>query len=85
MAGFREVTFSLLEGFAQNCQIFLYTLLVALPLGLIITFGSMAKFKPIKYLTTAFVWVIRGTPLMLSVAESKVFQRGNTRRDKFWE
>ena len=67
MAGFREVTFSLLEGFAQNCQIFLYTLLVALPLGLIITFGSMAKFKPIKYLTKAFVWVIRGTPLMLQL------------------
>ena len=51
MAEFGEVTLSLLKGFAQNCQIFLYTLIAALPLGLIITFGSMAKFRPIKYLS----------------------------------
>ena len=67
MAEFGEVTLSLLKGFAQNCQIFLYTLIAALPLGLIITFGSMAKFRPIKYLARAFVWIIRGTPLMLQL------------------
>jgi len=67
MADFWEVTLSLLKGFGENCQIFIYTLIAALPLGLIITFGSMAKFKPLKYITKAFVWVIRGTPLMLQL------------------
>ena len=61
MAEFGEVTLSLLKGFAQNCQIFLYTLIAALPLGLIITFGSMAKFRPVRYVARAFVWIIRGT------------------------
>ena len=67
MAEFGEVTLSLLKGFAQNCQIFLYTLIAALPLGLIITFGSMAKFRPVRYVARAFVWIIRGTPLMLQL------------------
>ena len=67
MAEFGEVTLSLLKGFAQNCQIFLYTLIAALPLGLIITFGSMAKFRPVRYVPRAFVWIIRGTPLMLQL------------------
>ncbi len=64
---FNQVTLDLLEGFLQNCQVFIFTLLAAIPLGLIISFGSMTKFKPIKYLTKAVVWVIRGTPLMLQL------------------
>ncbi len=64
---FNQVTLDLLEGFLQNCQVFIFTLLAAIPLGLIISFGSMTKFKPIKYLTKAIVWVIRGTPLMLQL------------------
>ena len=67
MSDFGQVTLNLLKGFGENCQIFLYTLIVALPLGLLITFGSMSKFKPLKYLVKAFVWVIRGTPLMLQL------------------
>ncbi len=43
------------------------TLLMALPLGLVITFGSMTKFRPLRYLTRVFVWIIRGTPLMLQL------------------
>jgi len=66
-SGFWAVTQALGKGLWENIQIFGLTLLFALPLGLIITFGSMAKFKPIKYLTRAFVWVIRGTPLMLQL------------------
>ena len=58
---------SLFEGFYTNCFIFVMTLLMALPLGLIIAFGSMSKFKPLKWLTKTFVWVIRGTPLMLQL------------------
>ena len=64
---FGEITLDLLKNFAQNGLIFLLTLLGAIPLGLIITFGSMSKFVPLKYLTKTFVWVIRGTPLVLQL------------------
>lgn len=58
---------SLTAGFGQNCIIFVATLLLAIPLGLIITLGSMSHFKPLKWLTKTFVWIIRGTPLMLQI------------------
>ena len=58
---------SLFEGFGLYCFIFIITLLAAIPLGLVITFGSMSKFKPLAWLTKLFVWIIRGTPLMLQI------------------
>ncbi len=98
---FNTVTTELLGGFWQNCQLFFLTLLFAIPLGLIITFGSMSKwapfsfirrfytghlkdatgalhmfhitlvymteFKPIRFITRVFVWIIRGTPLLLQL------------------
>ena len=64
---FESIVTSLFEGFYTNCFIFVMTLLMALPLGLIIAFGSMSKFKPLKWLTKTFVWIIRGTPLMLQL------------------
>ena len=64
---FGKITMDLLAGLGQNIELFLLTLVFALPLGLLITFGSMSKFKPIKYLTKTFVWIIRGTPLMLQL------------------
>lgn len=64
---FGEVTLSLLKGFATTFEIFALTLLFALPLGLIISFGSMSKFRPIKWIVKVFVWIIRGTPLMLQM------------------
>ncbi|MBQ2184909.1 MAG: amino acid ABC transporter permease [Lachnospiraceae bacterium] len=64
---FLEVTLQLLDGFKLTLLIFALTLVGALPLGLIITFGSMSKIKFIKGLTKGFVWVIRGTPLMLQI------------------
>ena len=57
----------LFDAFFLNCEIFFKTLLFALPLGLIISFGSMSSFKPLKALVRTFVWIIRGTPLMLQV------------------
>ena len=63
----KEVTLSLLEGFGTTVEIFALTLLGAIPLGLLICFGSMSKFKPLKWLMKTFVWVIRGTPLMLQL------------------
>ncbi len=64
---FIEVTKSLLEGLGVTAKLFFLTLVFALPLGLIVSFGSMSKIKIIKYITKAFVWVIRGTPLMLQL------------------
>ena len=64
---FQQVTVELLAGFLENCELFLKTLLFSIPLGLIITLGSMSKFKPLKYLVKTFVWIIRGTPLMLQL------------------
>ena len=61
------VTQKLLEGFGTSCIIFIVTLLAALPLGLVIAFGSMSRFKPIAWLTRGFVWIMRGTPLMLQL------------------
>ena len=65
--GFWEVTKQLADGFGVTLIIFGITLLCALPLGLIITFGSMSKFPPVKWITKTFVWIIRGTPLMLQI------------------
>lgn len=67
MNEFTNVTQELLNGFGQNCYIFAITLLLSIPLGLLVSFGSMSKFRPLKWLTKAFVWVIRGTPLMLQL------------------
>lgn len=64
---FTQVTTDLLTGFQENLFLFFVTLLGAIPLGLIVTFGSMSKFQPIKWLTKTFIWVIRGTPLMLQL------------------
>ena len=62
-----SVTMSLLEGFGKTLEIFLLTLVLALPLGLVIAFGSMSRFRPVKYFSKCLVWVIRGTPLMLQL------------------
>ena len=55
------------EGFAQTLRLFFVTLLGALPLGLIISLGSMTKFKPVQLFTRFIVWVVRGTPLMIQL------------------
>lgn len=64
---FIDVTMQLLDGFKITMLIFFVVLLGALPLGLIITFGSMSKIRPLRWLTRTFVWIIRGTPLMLQI------------------
>lgn len=62
-----QVMLTLGEGFLKTLQIFVFTLVGALPLGLIIAFGSMSKFKPLKVFVRMVVWVVRGTPLMLQL------------------
>lgn len=58
---------TLFAGFGKTIEIFFFTLLGALPLGLLIAFGSMSKFSPLKYLIKTIVWIVRGTPLMLQL------------------
>ncbi len=72
-----SVTLTLLSGFATTVKLFLLTLLFALPLGLVISFGSMSSFAPfrkkapnfypVRIVVRTFVWIIRGTPLMLQI------------------
>jgi len=57
----------LLVGFVTTLRYFFLTLVLSVPLGLVICFGSMSSFLPLKWLTRAFVWIIRGTPLMLQI------------------
>ena len=64
---FFKITLDLLVGFGETLKIFLVTLAISLPLGLVIAFGSMSKFKPLAALTRGVVWIIRGTPLMLQL------------------
>ena len=53
--------------FALNCELFFLTLLFSLPLGLVVAFGSMSRCAPLRGAVKTFVWVIRGTPLMLQI------------------
>ncbi len=64
---FWEVTQTLLGGLWTTFKIFGLTLVFSLPLGLILSFGSMSRFKPLKALIQVIVWIIRGTPLMLQL------------------
>ena len=58
---------SLNVGFLQTLKLFAVTLLGAVPLGLVIAFGSMSRFRPLGYVTKIIVWIIRGTPLMIQL------------------
>ena len=64
---FQIVLKALWTGFGSTLEIFFLTLLGALPLGLLIAFGSMSRFTPLKCLIKTLVWVVRGTPLMLQL------------------
>ena len=56
---FQTVIIALNEGFLKTFEIFCVTLLGALPLGLIIAFGSMSRWRPLKWFVTTLVWVVR--------------------------
>lgn len=64
---FQQVMMELTTGSVKTLQIFFLTLLGALPLGLLISFGTMSRFLPLKGLMKTIVWVVRGTPLMLQL------------------
>lgn len=64
---FGEVFLYLLDGFRYTCLIFFFTLIFALPLGLLMSFCTMSKFKPLSATMKVIVWIIRGIPLMLQI------------------
>ena len=64
---FWDVTLTLLDGFKVTCGLFFLTLVFSLPLGLIICFGTMSKFKPLRFVMKTIVWIVRGIPLMLQL------------------
>ncbi|MBQ9167877.1 MAG: amino acid ABC transporter permease [Oscillospiraceae bacterium] len=64
---FIPVTMQLLSGFWETIKVFLLTLAFSIPLGLVICFGSMSKWTLLRWLTRGFVWIIRGSPLMLQL------------------
>ena len=64
---FWSVTLSLLDGLWVSGKLFFLTLLFALPLGLLICLASTSKFSPLRWLTKIFVWIVRGSPLMLQI------------------
>ena len=67
MDKFINITSTLLGGFTSTVLLFLLTLILALPLGLLISFCTMSKFKPLKFVSKVIVWILRGTPLMLQI------------------
>mgnify|MGYP000219022459 CR=1 FL=1 len=67
MNEFIEISLNLLNGFWVTLTIFFATLLIALPLGLLLSFGTMSRFKCLKSVLKTIIWIIRGTPLMLQV------------------
>lgn len=64
---FLSVTTTLLGGMATTLKLFFLTLLFALPLGLVISFGSMSRFTPLRRLVQTVVWIVRGSPLMIQI------------------
>lgn len=62
-----NVSLTLLKGLGTTTEIFFLTLLFSLPLGLVIAFGSMSRFTPLRWLCNTVVWIVRGTPLMLQL------------------
>ncbi|MGM9662363.1 MAG: amino acid ABC transporter permease [Oscillospiraceae bacterium] len=64
---FTTVIGALNVGFLQTLKLFAVTLIGAIPLGLVISFGSMSRLAPLRWLTKTVVWIIRGTPLMLQL------------------
>ena len=64
---FQTVVAALNSGFLKTLQIFFITLIGALPLGLVISFGSMSRCAPLRWVVKTVVWIVRGTPLMLQI------------------
>lgn len=66
-AEFQTVFAALNTGFVRTLKLFFITLAGAIPLGLVVSFGSMSRFPPLRWLTRIVIWAVRGTPLVLQI------------------
>ncbi len=57
----------MIEGLKVTMKLFVMTIVLSLPLGLILSMGRVSRFKPLSWLINAYLWVFRGTPLMLQL------------------
>lgn len=64
---FQQICLQLLDGLGKTLIIFFLTLAFSLPLGLLVCFGRMSKFKPLAWIVRVFIDILRGTPLMLQL------------------
>lgn len=64
---FFDVTLKLLDGFKSTCFLFIVTWLLAIPVGIMLCRFSLSKFKIVRIFMQIFIWIIRGTPLMLQI------------------
>ncbi|MDO5392667.1 MAG: amino acid ABC transporter permease [Eubacteriales bacterium] len=64
---FEVILRQLASGFGQTILIFALTLLFSLPLGMVVYFGRVCKFKPVSWLVKIYISIMRGTPLMLQL------------------
>ena len=64
---FGDVTLKLLDASKYTLGLFAMTLAAAIPLGMLVCACAVSKLKPLKYVTGVFIWIIRGTPLMLQI------------------
>lgn len=62
-----EILPSLLQGAGLTLQIFFWTLILSLPLGILVSLGLMSKIRPLKWVLEIYVWLMRGTPLLLQL------------------
>ncbi|MBR7185444.1 MAG: amino acid ABC transporter permease [Clostridia bacterium] len=57
----------LMQGIGYTLTVFAVTIVLSIPLGLLLTFASRSRIAPLRWLTRGYVFVIRGTPLMLQL------------------
>lgn len=62
-----EILPALLNGAGMTLSIFFWTLILAIPLGILVSLGEMSKIKPLKWLVNFYVWIMRGTPLLMQL------------------
>ncbi|MCR5833044.1 MAG: amino acid ABC transporter permease [Selenomonadaceae bacterium] len=67
MEKFLDMTLLIMQGAEITLEIFFVTLILSLPIGALAALGRISSFKPIRYLMEFYVWIMRGTPLMLQL------------------
>ena len=62
-----EILPSLLSGAATTLQVFALVLVFSIPLGIMLAFSMQIRLKPLQWLLHIYIWIMRGTPLLLQL------------------